>query len=137
MGKRICFADTAPLTTNGRHWLNSLGTSVQDNGYIVELAASLVSAHKGASHHLRSPAVRSKDLTTWSDQLSSALEVAAMPDGRPFKLLETQQLSTKTESFAVRFVGRTHDGQTLFLDQITKEPTEAYRRSSPSSVLSH
>ncbi|MCA2253868.1 ADP-ribosylglycohydrolase family protein [Mycobacterium intracellulare] len=116
---------------HGPQWLNSLGTSVQDSGYIVELAASLVVERKGASHFLRSTALRPKNLHEWSELLSTSANVDALPDGRPLKVLEVRRLSTKTENFVVRFIGRTNDGQTMFLDQITKEPTEAFRRSSP------
>jgi ADP-ribosylglycohydrolase len=119
---------------HGPQWLNGLGAAVQDGSYIVELAASLVVTHQGASHHLRSAALTSTRLKEWSDQLSSAVDADTLPDGRPFELLKTQRLSTKTESFAVRFVGRTTDGQTLFIDQVTKEPTEAFRRGSPAHV---
>jgi hypothetical protein len=52
-----------------------------------------------------------------------------LPDGRPFKIIDTQRLATKTKNYVVRIVGRTGDGQTLFIDQVAKEPTEVFRRS--------
>jgi hypothetical protein len=51
-----------------------------------------------------------------------------MPDGRPFEVVTIRQLPTKTQNFVVRIDGRAGDGQTVAIDLITKEPTEALRR---------
>lgn len=114
---------------HGPQWLNSLGTSVQDSGYIVDLAAALVTTNGGASYHLHSTELSAKSLRDWSDQLSATAHADVLPDGRPFKIIDTQRLATKTKNYVVRIVGRTGDGQTLFIDQVAKEPTEVFRRS--------
>jgi catechol 2,3-dioxygenase-like lactoylglutathione lyase family enzyme len=59
-----------------------------------------------------------------------------MPDGRAFEVVEIRQLPTKTNNFVVRINGHTGDGQTLSIDLVTKEPTEALRRCAPHQPTS-
>jgi hypothetical protein len=106
---------------------------VQDSGYISGTAAALagVQIDSNGDQHTVPMAVNDKQLQGWSDRLSALAQTDTMPDGRPFEIIAIQHLSTKTKNFVVRIVGRADDGQTFSIDQVTKEPTEAYRHGAP------
>jgi hypothetical protein len=106
---------------------------VQDSGYISGTAAALagVQIDSNGDQHTVPMAVNDKQLQGWSDRLSALAQTDTTPDGRPFEIIAIQHLSTKTKNFVVRIVGRAGDGQTFSIDQVTKEPTEAYRHGAP------
>lgn len=115
---------------HGSDWLNSLGTSVQDSEYIKQISVSLASAtfDANAERSAFPPAVTEKLLIDWSDRLSADVEADALPDGRTFEVLSLHQLPTKSDNCVARIVGRAGDGQTIVIDQVTRKPTEAFRR---------
>ncbi|MET4431572.1 ADP-ribosylglycohydrolase family protein [Mycolicibacterium sp. 624] len=117
---------------HGTDWLNSLGTSVQDSEYIKHISVSLQAAvlHGDAERSAVFTPITEKLLKDWSTHLFNDVEVDSLPDGRAFEVLSVQQLPTKTDNYVARIFGRAGDGQTIVIDQVTRNPTEAFRRGS-------
>lgn len=123
---------------HGHGWLNGLASTVQDHQYLRQTAIAIaeVDISEVVDPSSSSPtSLTSKQIREWSDELFRRADADAFPDGRAFRVTDFRQLSTKTNSFAVRIVGRAGDGQTLFVDHVSKKENEAFRRAKPLAEI--
>ncbi|QHE73620.1 ADP-ribosylglycohydrolase family protein [Rhodococcus sp. WAY2] len=124
---------------HGTRWLNEMATSVQDHEHLRRNARAVADIGLSDSEQLAFKAVPSdiRHVKEWMTALFENASADYIPDGRSFEVLEIQELETKTKNFAVRIVGRTGDGQTLFFDRLSKTPNEAVRQANPARLTPH
>lgn len=119
---------------HGTSWLGAMGHQVQDGPYLTELARQLDPLERRSQvRHMVAP-VTDSYLRRWSRHLQED-QVDKLPDGRLFHLIEAITLEAKSRSIVTRSIGRAEDGQTVFIDKVTR-PVRTPRQPRQSELFS-
>lgn len=112
---------------HGADWMEVLAHSVQDREYLTMVGVGLAEAANGPRQldEYRPAATTTSALKRWHDELFRTGDARVAPDGRGFRVVHMLELPTKTRSFVARAIGCTADGQTLFIDRLSRSPIQA------------
>ncbi|MCC3332932.1 ADP-ribosylglycohydrolase family protein [Nocardia abscessus] len=139
-------ADTdtiASMTTSllgalhGPGWLNGLAHTVQDRDHIMYIAEILTQKdlRNFRVSNSSSISIYSKQTKAWAKRLFDTVSAYAIPDGRRFEVVGAHRLRTKTSNYVARVIIRTVDGQTMFIDRVSKTQTKAWQEADQAENL--